>query len=324
MAEYKEPRQYPMIIPLVEQVERVLENLEVNPSWFIDEESFEPYPETSQERSTGDGGGGGRKPPKMSYGVPADRVPFDRGSGPVAGYRSFRYFSPTHPAATATPGQALSNSSNIWGVMLPRRVCENLAHTLSFIRTGEFSIVLTEVDMKEARDVLYQYFLVHFLVDRACSIIENILEETSGTSYNLFLSKALVPGQTPSPQTLEKLGILSRHRMHHHAKTRGEAHHGIHMKTPTKSVNIWKGSTGNRSTEPKLPDGTIGASYSQLLSNLISLAVNPQHSLANQNAERILGLNFLIGAEIPSMENPDLYYKFSTDAPAVLLPVHVW
>jgi len=311
-----------MIIPLVEQVERVLENLKVHPSWFIDKESFEPEQEMSQEGSGG--GGRGRKPPKMSYGEPADRVPFDRGFGPVAGYRSFRYFDPTQPAATASPGQALSTSSNIWGVMIPHAVCENAARSLCFLRTGQFPTAVTKIDITEARDVLYQYFLVHFLVDRACNVIENVLERTSGTSYNLFSSNALVPGKTSSPQTLEKLGILSRHRMYHHGKTRDMAHHRIHIRAATNSINIWRSSTGGRLTEPKLPDGTIGASYSQLLSNLISLAVHPHQSLVDQNSERILGLNFLIGAEIPAMEQPDLYYKFSTDTPAVLLPVHVW
>lgn len=42
------------------------------------------------------------------------------------------------------------------------------------------------------------------------------------------------------------------------------------------------------------------------------------------NVERLLGLNFLIGADIPNMNTPDPYYKFPGGGRPIHLPIHVW
>lgn len=307
MPEYKEPRREPMIMPLVEQVERVLGNLKPSPGWFLGPEDLErehnPQPD-------GSSGGSGRMGGDDSF----NKVPFDskhgpRSHGPLAGYRSFRYFDSSKPEYKLIPGRSIPHTANIWGVMIPQAVCDNQARELCFNRTGKWPSTLSATDTKEARNVLYQYFLVHFVVDRACDILEHVLKAATGRSYDLFLSDVLVPGRTRAPKTMATLGALSRHRRYHHAKSRGNAHHK---------------QLGRHTAGPALPNGTIGATYAQLLSNLLSLAVRSIVSAPDDDVDRILGLNFLIGAEIPGMTKPDLVYKFSSSGPVVELPVHVW
>lgn len=306
MPEYKEPRREPMIIPLVEQVERVLGNLEPSPGWYVGPENLEGELDLEADTSSAGGGSGGNDV--------VTKVPFDdkrgpRSRGPLAHYRSFRYFDSSKPEYTLIPGRAIPIAANIWGVMIPEAVCKNQARLLHFNRTGKWPSTLSATDTKEARDVLYQYFLVHFVVDRACDILENVLKDATGASYDLFLSDVLVPGRTKAPKTMATLGALSRHRMYHHAKSRDNAH---------------QKQLGRHTAGPALPNGSIGATYAQLLSNLLSLAIRPFASAPDSDADRILGLNFLIGAEIPKMTKPDLFLKSSSSGSVVKLPVHVW
>ena len=313
MPEILEPRRHPMIIPLVAQVERVLGTLKPQPSWFYGTED-EPEPAHEPDFDGGDGSGGNnRKPPTTCFGEPIDKPPFDsdrgaRRHGPLGGYRSFRYFSPSQTEYKPVSGLAIPEDANIWGVMLPSAVVENQARLLHRSRTGSWPTMVRAVDTEEAREVLYQYYLVHFLVDRACEIIEKIIWTTVHIHYDLFLSNVLVPGRTSSPKTLAMLSALSHHRMYHHAKSRDSAHQRY---------------LGRAQPAPTLPNGTVGATYAQILSNLLSLAMNAG-SPAPNNPDRILGLNFLVGAEIPSMATPDLHYKFDVDALPVKLPLHYW
>lgn len=314
MPEIREPRRHPMIIPLVEHVERVLGTLNPQPSWFYGpEDEHEPTPEPDPDGGDG-AGGNNRKPPTTCFGEPIDKPPFNssrgaRRHGPLGGYRSFRYFDPSRPEYKPTTGRAIPEAANIWGVILPNAVIENQARLLHRSRTGSWPKSLTASDTKEARDVLYQYYLVHFLVDRACEIIENIVETATGVRHDLFLSNTLVPGRTSSPQTLTMLSALSHHRMYHYAKSRDDAHQR-HL--------------GRVIPAPTLPSGTVGATYAQLLSNLLALALKAGSTTLGQDTERILGLNFLVGADIPTMAKPDLHYKFDIAAKPTKLPLHSW
>ena len=317
MSEIQEPRRHPMVIPLVDHVERVLGNLEPSPTWYYGPEDTEREPATEaavESSSGGNSGGNNRVPPRTLFGEPFDVPPFGgtsgpRRNGPLGGYRSFRYFDPTQPEHKLFTGRAVPDTANIWGVMLPMATIESLARLLHFNRAKTWPKTVSEVDKLEARGVLYEYFLVHFLVDRACDIIENILKAATGATYDLFLSDVFVPGRTKAPTTLAMLSSLSYHRVHHHATSRGMAH---------------KKCFGRPTADPSLPCGTVGATYAQLLSDLLSIALHPGTLVNRPNVERLLGLNFLIGADIPNMNTPDPYYKFPGGGRPIRLPIHVW
>jgi hypothetical protein len=305
MPEYNDPRHMPMIIPLVEQVERVLGNLEPQPGWFVGQEEDEHAPEP--ETAMGGSGASGGDDEFSSLPFDSERGP--RSRGPLGGYRSFRYFDPMQPEYHPIAGTRVPLHANVWGVMLPMAVCENEARQLQFNRTGKVSATPSTDDIEEARDVLHAYYLVHFVVDRACKIIEDLLTTATGTTYSLFLSDVFVRGRTKSPESAAMLGALSQYHRYHYAESQGNAH---------------RGRPGRMTPPPRLPYRTVGATYAQLLSNMLALAVGAAHTTTGKEIERILGLNFLVGAEIPDMSKPDLHYKFSPDGPAVRLPVHVW
>lgn len=278
--EYSKQKPNTAIFPLVGQSSRVLEKPDTTSKYFIGGDEFELRPKRFRDEAEGaaaaDYHGNYMKTPTAF-----EKAPLDFDFGPASGYRSFQYFDYRLPSFKPKQGEKIPADANIWGVLIPSEARENVARALWIIREsrepnpGE----LGERDLNEATTVLYEYFAAHYLVDKACAILENIIFNLTGETRDLFLSDInRVSGADRA------LGIISHYRMWHRSKTRQLAHCGL-------VINAMSSDTfrhNEYTTHTKVGGGDIARAYSQLLTDLL---------MQDSGTERIFGLHYLVGID---------------------------
>ena len=292
--EYSKQKPDTIIFPLVDEISRVLEKPVVTSKFLIGADEFELRPQRFRDDAKGavaaDYHGNYMKTPTAF-----EKAPLDFDFGPASGYRSFQYFDYRLPNFEPKPGEAIPTDANIWGVLIPSDARENVARALWIIREsrepnpGE----LQEYDLDEATKVLYEYFAAHYLVDKACMILESLKFAITGDARDLFLS-----GINQISNARRLLGIISHYRMWNQSTTRKWAHCGLVVNAMSADTFRYNEYT----TQTTVNNGDIKRAYSQLLTDLL---------MRDSGTERIYGLHNLVGADKSYYrENPSIDKNF--------------
>jgi len=292
--EYSKQKPDTAIFPLVDQSSRVLEKPETTSKFFIGGDEFELRPRRFRDDAKGavaaDYHGHYMKTPTAF-----EKTPLDFDFGPASGYRSFQYFDYRLPSFKPKQGEKIPADANIWGVLIPSEARENVARALWIIREsrepnpGE----LGDYDLNEATKVLYEYFAAHYLVDKACMILESLEFAITGDARDLFLSGI---NQISSARRL--LGIISHYRMWNQSTTRNWAHCGLVVNAMSSDTFRYNEYTTNTTVN----GNGIARTYSQLLTDLL---------MKDPGTQRIYGLHHIVGAdESYYRENPSITENF--------------
>ena len=278
--EYSKQKPDTAIFPLVDQSSRVLEKPEVTSKFFIGGDEFELRPGRFRDAAKG-AGAANYNGHYMKTPTAFEKAPLDFDFGPTSGYRSFQYSDYRLPRFKPKQGEKIPADANIWGVLIPSEARENVARALWIIREGREPNPgeLREYDLNEASKVLYEYFAAHYLVDKACAILDSLIFALTGETRDLFLS-----GINRVSGADRALGIISHYRMWHRSKTRELAHCGL-------VVNAMSSDTfrhNEYTTHTSVGRGDIARAYSQLLTDLL---------MQDSGTERIYGLHYLVGID---------------------------
>ena len=278
--EYSKQKPDTAIFPLVDQSSRVLEKPEVTSKFFIGGDEFELRPGRFRDAAKG-AGAANYNGHYMKTPTAFEKAPLDFDFGPTSGYRSFQYSDYRLPRFKPKQGEKIPADANIWGVLIPSEARENVARALWIIREGREPNPgeLREYDLNEATEVLYEYFSAHYLVDKACMILEPLIFALTGETRDLFLA-----GVNRISGVGRALGIISHYRMWHRSKTRQLAHCGL-------VINAMSSDTfrhNEYTTHTSVGRGDIARAYSQLLTDLL---------MQDSGTERIYGLHHLIGID---------------------------
>lgn len=276
------PKQKPdtAIFPLVDQSSRVLEKPETTWKFFIGSDEFELRPQRFRVMATG-AASAGYHGHYMKTPTAFEKVLLDFDFGPASGYRSFQYFDHHIPSFKPKPGEKIPADANIWGVLIPSEARENVARALWIIRRSQEPGKgdLGEFDLAEAAKVLYEYFAAHYLVDKACMILENLIFAVTGEIRDLFLS-----GINRIAGAGRALGLISYYRMWHGSNIRDYAHWGLVVNAMSPDTFRYNDQT----THTTVKRSDINRAYSQLLTDLL---------VQDSGTERIYGLHHLIGID---------------------------
>ena len=315
--EYSKQKPNRAIFPLVGQSSRVLEKPDTTSKYFIGGDEFELRPKRFRDEAKG-AAAAGYHGNYMKTPTAFEKAPLDFDFGPASGYRSFQYFDYRLPSFKPKQGEKIPADANIWGVLIPSEARENVARALWIIREGREPTPgeLGERDLNEATTVLYEYFAAHYLVDKACAILETLIFNLTGETRDLFLS-----GINRVSGADRALGIIGHYRIWHRSKTRQLAHCGL-------VINAMSSETfrhNEYTTHTKVGGGDIARAYSQLLTDLL---------MQDSGTERIFGLHYLVGIdhsyihEISSVSENSRHEENLTHrwAPFTLekLPCFVW
>ena len=293
--EYSKQKPDTAIFPLVDQTSRVLEKPAVTSKFFIGSDEFELRPRRFRDEAKG-AAAAAYHGHYMKTPTAFEKAPLDFDFGPASGYRSFQYFDYRLPSFKPKQGEKIPADANIWGVLIPSEARENVARALWIIREsrepnpGE----LGEYDLNEATKVLYEYFAAHYLVDKACMILEPLIFALTGETRDLFLS-----GINRISGAGRALGIISHYRMWHGSNTREYAHCGLVVNAMSSDTFRYNEYT----THTKVNGSDIARAYSQLITDLL---------MQDSGTERIYGLHHLIGIEhLDFHKNPSLLEDFN-------------
>jgi hypothetical protein len=289
MVERKEPERFPITIPLVPEPDFVLIGEPEEVEWDLVPSKVEEYDDEHEPELETKLVGQPPKIPTRTGWPPSHPLPDYPGRLP--GYVSFRYFDDSKVDYKVVRGRPIPRDANIWGVLIPEEYLSATAQAIKMIGSGTKSLKvvrhrqapwkISAVEREVALSIIFAFHQPLFLLDRACKILESVIQ----TNFN---PRGLLI-QNIDVVRADVIALCCHHAMNHSvSQAKAKSYVDLYKKVG------WKTDLTS----------SIGQTYTRVLTGLLT-GVN--------HVEPKTGLNFLIGSDIPDMKEYDYYFKFPSE-----------